>query len=112
MAIPTLEDLADGMESTCMARLGDTVQYRPVGGMFTSIKGYVDYGESMRDLGTGQIIAQDITVELLHSDVPVRPSPVSRIQLAKLNGQTFRPTNVRNSESGDAWVFELERVNG
>lgn len=106
---PVLEDM-DALDTTCMAILGDGIEYQPAGGAFAPLRAYVDYGEAERDLQTGKVIAQDITVEAMHADVPIRPSAVCRVQLGKRPGDTFRPVNVRNSEDGTHWRFELEKV--
>lgn len=111
MTMRNLEDLEAGLDEPCMAILGDSISYKAPGGSFAAIRGYVDFGEQARDLQTGQVIAQDITVEVRHADVPTRPSALARIMIGKLPGKVFRPVNVRNSEDGNHWLFEVEAVN-
>lgn len=107
---PTLEDLTDEvLDATCMAALGDSVEYASNGSTFTAYRAYVDYGEALRDLQTGQVIEQDITVEMLVSDI-ARPTSTARITLGRLSGLTFRPVNIRRDNSGTHWQFNVEKV--
>lgn len=107
---PRLEDLQVPIAAGCMERLGDSIAYKAPGGSYVPIRGYVDFGEAARDLETGQIIAQDITVEVTHAAVAVRPTALARVTIDKLPGLTFKPVNVRNSNDGDHWIFEVEKV--
>jgi hypothetical protein len=93
-----------------MAILGDTIDYLAAGGAFATTRGYVEFSEIEHDLQTGAIIAQRITVEVRHVDVPVRPGVQSRVRLKKTGAQQYRPINVRNAEDGAHWLFELEKV--
>lgn len=95
-----------------MERLGESIAYKAPGGDYLPIRGYVDFGEQTRNLQTNQVIAQDITVEVLHADVPVRPNSQCLVTIVKLPGKTYRPVNVRNSDDGDHWLFEVEQVSG
>jgi hypothetical protein len=109
---PTLEDIEGSfLDAPTMAILGDSISYKTSGGSFVAIRGYVDFGESARDLETGQIIAQEITVEVLRTDVPVRPNAQCRVTIGKLAGRIYKPVNIRNSEDGNHWLFEVDRVN-
>lgn len=100
------------LDAPCMDILGDSIAYQTVGGALLPMRGYVDFTEQMLDIATGQAIAQDITVEVRHADVPVRPSAQCRVTIARLLGKTFRPVNVRNSADGNHWIFELEKISG
>jgi hypothetical protein len=111
MSQPALEDFEGGLNAQCMALLGDSLTYTPVSGSPVT-RGYVDYRDVARDIQTGQIIAQDIMVQILRTDAPVRPSSSCRVALGKIAGTTFRPINIRRDESGDHWEFELEAVDG
>lgn len=112
MTFPRLEDLeGEFLDAPTMEILGDSITYKTPGGSFVPIRGYVDFGDQARDLETGQIIAQDITVEVLHADVPVRPTGPCRVTIGKLPGTIYKPVNVRNSRDGNHWIFEVERVN-
>lgn len=113
MTAPTLEDIEAGfLDAPCMAVLGDTIQYRPAGrATFATIRGYVEHAEALRDIGTGQVIEQDVTVDVLKSDVPVRPSALCRVRLPKVAGTTFKPANVRSDASGTHWQFEIVKTN-
>lgn len=108
---PNIEDHQDELDATCMAALGDSVQWKPEGGNYASLKAYVDYGEALRDIQTGQVIEQDITVDILVSDLSARPSSGCRIKLGRLTGLVFRPVNVRRDRSGTHWQFNVEKVN-
>lgn len=113
MTLQTLEDIeADFLDAPCMAVLGDTIQYRAAGrAAYATIRGYVDHTEALRDLGTGQVIEQDVTIELLKSDVPTKPSGLSRIRLPRIAGLTFKAANVRSDASGMHWRFEIVKTN-
>jgi len=108
---PRLEDVeAELLNEPCMAALGDAVRYKPAAGAFTDFSAYVDYGEALRDLETGKAIEQDITVQILKSDVPVKPNSQCRITLGRVPDQTFKPINVRSDRSGAHWEFEVALV--
>jgi hypothetical protein len=109
---PTLEDLQDDiLDATCMAALGDSIRYKPAGGSYFSIRAYVEYPEAIRDIETGSVIEQDITVDVLMTDVPARPSSACRVRLGRMAGLTFKPINIRRDRSGSHWQFDLEKVN-
>lgn len=109
----TLEDLEGSfLDEPCMAILGDTITYKPVMGSATTIKAYVDFPEEIQSLEGGRAVAQEITVQVLISDVPVRPSGACRVTIRKLPGLTYKPVNVRRDRSGSHWEFELVQANG
>lgn len=106
-----MEDFEGAMDRMCIDTLGDSIEYKEAGASgYAAVRGYVEHSEAVRDLQTGMIIEQDITVELLRADVPARPSGAARVRLPKIAGKTFRPVNVRLGESGTHWLFELEAV--
>jgi hypothetical protein len=72
------------------------------------LKAYVDYADAMRSLETGQVIEQDITVEVLIADVPVRPNASCRVILGRIPGKVMKPINVRRDRSGTHWQFEVK----
>lgn len=109
MSLPTLESLEGPMNRACIDTLGDSITYTPVAGAAVT-HGYVNYRDALRDIATGTVIEQDITVAILIVDAPVRPTSPCRIVLGKVPGKTFRPIAVRLDESGDHWEFELEKV--
>lgn len=112
MTFPNLEDIGDDfLDRRVMDSLGDSIMYAAPGGTFAAKRAYVDFGEQERDLETGKIIAQEISVEVLISDVSVRPSGGSRLTIKKYGSQLFKPVNVRLSEDGRHWLFEVEKVN-
>lgn len=110
MPLPTLESLEGRMDDACMSILGDSIAYTPVAGAVVT-RGYVDYRDALREIETGQVIAQDITVGILIAAAPARPTTPCRITLAKAPGFTFKPVNVRRDQSGTHWEFELDKVN-
>lgn len=110
MPLPTLEDLDALVNEACMDVLGDTLTYTPAGQSARTLKGYVENTEAIRDLQTGQVIEQAMTVQVLVVDVPARPSGAVRIALPKKPGKTYKPANVRMDRSGTHWEFELVAV--
>lgn len=110
---PTLESLQDEwLDPQCMAALGDSVSYQPQGGGATPLKAYVDFGEALRDIETGTIVDQEISVEMRMADVPVRPNSACRLTFARIPGVTFKPINVMIGSSGTHWKFGVARTNG
>lgn len=99
------------MDAKCMLLLGDSISYTPVAGAVVT-RGYVDYRDALRDISTGQVYAQDITVTILIAEAPSKPAAADSVSLGKLPGLTFKPVNVRRDESGSHWEFELEQVVG
>lgn len=107
---PTLESLQSGMDADCMAALGDSVRYMPEGDGFSSFKAYVEFNEAVQDVETGKVVEQDITVQMLMTDVPDRPNGRCRIRLGRLPGLTFKPVNVRVDKTGTHWEFEVAKT--
>lgn len=108
---PTLEDMQDAaLDAVCMAALGDSIEYKPAGGQFATLRAYVEYPEAIRSIETGQIVEQEIVVEVLRSDVPVRPSGACLVRLGRYQGATFKPVNIRLDRSGSHWQFEVVQV--
>lgn len=107
---PTLEDHDADLDQTCMAALGDSVRYMPEGDGFSPMRAYVEFGEALREVETGRVIEQDITVQILMTDVPDRPNGRCRIRLGRLPGLTFKPVNVRVDKTGTHWEFEVAKT--
>lgn len=108
---PALEDIAGAsLDVPVMATLGDSIQYQAAGGAFVPLRAYVDYADALRDVSTATIIDQDISVEMLVSDLAAKPADADRITLGKLPGLTFKPINVRRSSGGAHWQFEVRQV--
>ena len=107
----TLEDLEAGMDAACMAALGDSITFRPAGGSVLPLSAYVDFEELARSLDGGQAIEQAMTVQILCSDLPARPTGSDRVTLGKVPGKTFKPINVTRDKSGTHWAFDLQAVN-
>jgi len=108
---PRLEDMQDDdLDEVCMSALGDSIQYKVEGGAYAPFSAYVDYGEALRDIETGKAIEQDITVQMLKSDLAARPRGADRLTLGRLAGRTFKPVNIRSDRSGTHWEFEVVTV--
>lgn len=107
----TLEELEAGLDAKCITVLGDTITYRPAGGAALSLKAYVNHEDVARSLDVGQAIEQQMTCEVLRSDVPARPGSAVRISLPKIPGKLFQPVNVTLSPGGTHWAFDLKAVN-
>lgn len=110
MAIPNIEDWTDTLDERCRDYLAETISYAADGSTYADVKAHMNYRDGVVPLDVGQMIAQDIVVAVLKSDVPVKPSGSVRLTLPKLSGLTFKPANVRNSESGTEWEFDVARV--
>jgi hypothetical protein len=110
MAIPNIEDFTALLDERARDYLGETIEYAANGVTFADIKGHVDYRDMVKAMEISQAIAQDITVAMLMSDVPVKPSATVRLRLAKRAGKDFKPLNVRSDESGTHWEFEVQEV--
>lgn len=112
MTFPALEDLeAEWLDRPVMDALGDSIEFQLAGGTFTAKKAFGEFAEALRDMATGNVIDQDITLQMLIVDLPRRPISSDRVRIARVPGTTFKPTNVRRSRDGKHWEFELEKVN-
>lgn len=112
MTFPALEDLeAEWLDRPVMDALGDSIEFQLAGGSFTAKKAFGEFAEALRDMATGTVIDQDITLQMLIVDLPRRPIGSDRVRIARVPGTTFKPTNVRRSQDGKHWEFELEKVN-
>lgn len=103
MAIPTLEDMTERLDEGSAMLVGDSLVYDG-----TTIKGFIDHVEMNRG-GIGAI-EQDMSVQIMRSDVPTRPAATNRITLPKIAGKTFKPVNVRLDDGATWWVFDLKEV--
>lgn len=114
MPLPTLESLSAGLDRVCADVLGEAIGYRADGEPeFTPVSADVDYRDGTQELAGAQTVAQAIRVtHVLKADVPVKPTKDVRITLAGRPGKLFAPTNVVTDESGSAWEFDCETVNG
>lgn len=102
-----LEDMQAGLDSACMATLGDSLRYQVDGEGMEDRLGFVEYGDEVADTGQGTAIGQAMTVEMLITDLPSKPGSRDRIELPKRPGKIYRPKNVVMSDDGDHWRFEL-----
>lgn len=113
MTFPALEDLEDEfLNRTCMDVLGDSIEYQVVGGTFTAKKAYGEFADAIRDISTGSVISQDITLQMLVDDLPRRPTGSDRVRVARIGSTIYKPVNVRRSQDGKHWEFEVVTANG
>lgn len=111
MALPNIEDYDAILDRTCADVVGDTISYKAVGAAgYSDKQAHVDYRDGEVTLGSTEAIEQNISIEIMKSDVPAKPTKAVRIQLPKVPGATFAPINVRTGSSGTHWVFELKGV--
>jgi len=112
MTFPALEDLEDQfLNRTCMDVLGDSLEFKLAGGSYVPMKAYGDFADAIRDLSTGTVISQDISLQMLATDLPRRPIESDRVRISRLGASIYKPTNVRRSQDGKHWEFELVKVN-
>jgi len=112
MTFPALEDIeGEFLNRTCMDVLGDSIQYKVSGGSFVAMKVYGDFAEALRDIATGKVISQDITCQMLADDLPRRPLEADRLTIGRVGDIAFKPVNVRRSQDGKHWEFEVVKVN-
>lgn len=113
MTFPALEDLEDEfLNRTCMDVLGDSIEFQLAGGSFVSKKAYGEFAEALRDITNGSVISQDITLQMLVEDLPRRPIKSDRVRVPRLGSTIYEPVNVRRSQDGKHWEFEVVKVNG
>ena len=112
MTFPALEDLEDEfLNRTCMDVLGDSIEFQLVGGSFVAMKAFGEFTEALRDISTGSVISQDITLQMLADDLPRRPTGSDRVRVSRIGPDIYKPVNVRRSQDGKHWEFELVKVN-
>lgn len=112
MTFPALEDLEDDyLNRVCMDALGDSIQYKVSGGSYAAKKVYGEFAEALLDISTGQVVSQDITCQMLVEDLPRRPLEGDRLTINRISGITYKPVNVRRSQDGKHWEFEVVKVN-
>lgn len=112
MPLPSLEDFEPVLNRTSVDVLGDSIQYKAVGGSFVAKKVFGDFPEAIRDLSTGVVVSQDITCQMLVEDLPRRPLDGDRLTISRLGSAVYKPVNVRRSQDGKFWDFEVVKVNG
>lgn len=106
---PRLEDFTDKLDQTCMATLGETIQYAANGVIadLADLDAYVDYRDLQSALDRSEVIRQDIMVTVLKADLPDKPTSAARLTLPRRPDRTFKPANPRSDESGTHWEFEV-----
>lgn len=112
MTFPALEDLeAQWLDRPCMDILGDSIEFKLAGGDFVPKKAFGEFAEAIRDISTGTVISQDITLQMLIEDLPRRPIESDRLRIARIPNVTYKPVNVRRDRNGSHWEFEVVKVN-
>jgi len=99
-----LESLTPALFAQCDETVGDTITYVANGTILT-FKATVDYADSVRDIGAGQMVEQEMMVEIRKTLLPAEPSRNDRIQLPRRPGQTYFPGTVETDTSGHYWVI-------
>jgi len=103
--MPDLEALTDKIDRICADRLGETITYIRAGRAPLRFKAHVDYGDATRDIGAGQIVAQDMAVTIRKLSLPFEPSRNDRIMLPKRPGKAYFPGSTGTDDSGTHWVI-------
>lgn len=112
MTFPALEDLEDEfLNRACMDVLGDSIEFKLAGGSFVAMKAYGEFAEALRDISSGSVISQDITLQILAEDLPRRPIGSDRVRVTRLGATIYSPVNVRRAQDGKHWEFEVVKVN-
>lgn len=111
--MPTELEIAEGAlyGAPLHGSVGDTISYKPAGGSYGDIIGFVDYTDQARSFDGAQVIEQDILIEVAKDAVPAKPTGECRVQLLKHPGLIFKPVSVGTDKSGNCWTFELVKVN-
>lgn len=112
MPLPSLEDFEPTLNRTSIDVLGDSIEFQLAGGTFVPMKAYGEFAEALRDIATGSVISQDITLQMLAEDLPRRPIKSDRVRVTRLGATIYEPVNVRRSQDGKHWEFELVKANG
>lgn len=99
-----LEALSPALFATCDGTLGDTITYVvSETGTILTIAATVDYADGIRDIGAGQMVEQEMMVEIRKVLLPAAPSKYDRMQFPKRPGQTYFPGTVKTDETGHYW---------
>ncbi len=109
MAIPTLESVTDNLFETVNTVLEDPITYAIGGSNPTAINAWVEHEDKTDAYGGVQVTDQDITVEVLKSDVSA-PDYDDVITLPQLGNAQFNPKDWKNNTSGRGWTIWLTRV--
>lgn len=100
-----LEALSPEMFAKCDDTLGETITYVTATGAILSLNATVNYADGTRDIGAGQMVDQEMMVEIRKSLLPAAPGSAVRMQLPKRPGLTYRPGTVKTDETGHYWLI-------
>lgn len=100
-----LDALSPALFATCDDTVGEAIVYVLAGGTILSINATVDYGDGVRNIGAGQMIDQEMMVEIRKSLLPAEPSSTERMQFPKRPGLTYRPGTVKTDTTGHYWLI-------
>jgi hypothetical protein len=103
------DSLTDALNEASVGMLGDTITYTPMGGAAKTIKAFVDDYEAINDFGQSSAIAAEVTMQILITDVPVRPARDDRI-MVKTSGRTYSPLAARLGRDGRFWHVDCKPV--
>ena len=98
-----LEALSPELFAKCDDTLGETIIYVTATGAILSINATVDYADAIRAIGAGQLVEQDMMVEIRKSLLPAEPGSAVRMQLPQRPGKTYYPGTVKTDETGHYW---------
>ncbi len=105
------DKLTDRMDALHAKKMQDKIRYVTAAGIVMKDLGcFVDYEDGSLDIGAGQLVDQDISIEIPKSSVPAEPSGAVRIQLPRISGRTFKPGEVKTDQNGTHWVITLREV--
>jgi hypothetical protein len=111
MPLPRLQDVDAMLDRVCMDVLGDTISYRPEGeNGYIVVQVYGDFTDKTRSIEGTDVVEQAISLQVLKTDVPAKPSSGVRIRIPELGARLFRPHGTGSDESGAHWVFLLKEV--
>lgn len=105
------DQLTDRMDAAHAKRMGDRIRYTTADGVtIPQLACFVDYGDGDLDVGAGQLVEQDISIEIPKSSLVSKPSSGVRLVLPRRSENTFRPAEVATDANGTHWVITLKEV--
>lgn len=111
MPLPNLESFDALLDGYCSDILGDTIGYSQNGGETVTLKAFANHRDGERTFDSAKVIEQDMSIQILASLLPSKPTAADRVTLPKIAGQMFKPIAIRRDDSGNYWEFELKAVN-
>lgn len=106
--VSPLEALDDALESTTRETVGDTISYKPTGGVAADILAIVDYGDETERFAGTRLTTGEVAVEIPLSIAPTRDATAEFV-LPKRPGETFVPKQIQLDETGMNWLVVLKK---